>query len=421
MRPGTLLSILIGGAVGAGGILQGLKWRISATASTDLSQDTELAALQEEVELLRRENESLRSLAQGGGEFSVPALLVNFAQQAIGLDYKSSPVVHRVAPEELRGRVTASIESRFPPNTLDHRQVAWSLMGLLTPEDRFAPQMAVTRSLGARSWFDDQVGEGWVTTSFDEQSIPDQSALLRTLVRILLHQHYPPQPGYPGDEADRARTALHHGAAMAVENRYLARQALSIGFTGSTADDGGMADLLASLPVYVQGLATFPSEYGLPYARRLMDQEELLGALHKPPLSTAVFYTEENLEAQSPLQTPASSSEPVIHESAGMLGLRLWLATINPELTDAALAWRSDRYDLVAHSDVAMDLIWQIQLSNEKDAQTVLQAALAMCGAMADTETDPTPGTTVTSPDGRRLSAGMQEPYSVVFRNFAPE
>ena len=420
MQPQTLLSLLVGAAVAAGGILQGLQWKNAASAAADEDLQGQINTLENELEMLKRENESLRSLAQGGGEIKVPNELIDFVEKAFGFEFRSSPVVHQIAGEELRDRVTASIESRFPPNSLDHRQQAWSLMGLLTPDDRFAPQLAAMRSLGARSWFDDQTGEGWVTDRFDESSVPDQSALVRVLGRILIHQNYPPSPGYPGDDAANAREALHHGAAMAVENRFLARQAMGIGFTGTQVDSGAR-DLLESLPAFVQGIATFPSLLGAPRAERLMDQEELLLHLHKPPLLTSWFFPDsEELTTTNPV-LPESAHEVVIDESAGMLGFQLWLQTLDPELAPLARSWRGDRYQLIAHDDVTLDLIWDIQFENEEAADEFLDLALAMSGALAQAEADPKAGETVKDPEGRRLSVSKPSPEIVRFSNLASE
>jgi len=421
MNPKTLLPILLGGALGAAGLLQGLQWKNAAAAGNRDDMAAELDALREEIRILQRENDSLRSLAQGGGELSVPPPLIEFAESVIGLDFRSSPMVHQVAGEELTDRITASIESRFPPNSLDHRQQAWTAIGLLNPNDRFAPQLAVTRSLGARAWFDDQTGDAWVTDRFDSNSIPDQAALLRGLARILLHQHYPPPTSYPGDDADRARTALHHGAAMAVENRFLARQALGRGFTGTMDDGGASRELLASLPIFIRGLATFPSQLGLPRADRLMQQEELLGELHGPATTTAAYFPEqEGIEISHPT-LPQLKGEKVLEESIGMLGLQLWLATLDPELAKLATSWRGDQFSLHARSDTQLDLLWQIQLADEASADKVLNAALAMVGVIAGLEEDPEVGAITSTPDGREMQIERIGPTLVQFSNRASQ
>jgi len=416
MRPQTLLPWLLGAAIGTAGWMQGLQWRSAAKATEGDDSEGRIVALENEITLLKRENESLRSLAQGGGEVKVPQELIDFVEEALGFDFKSNPQVHRIAAEELRDRIVASIEARYGPHGLDSRQQAWALMGLLTTDDRFAAQLAATKSIGARSWFDEQSGEGWVTDRFDAQAVPDQAALIRVLARILLHQQYPPAPGWPGDEAAICREALHHGAAMAVENRFLARQALGIGFTG-LKDNVEARELMANLPAFVRGIATFPSVLGLPRAERLMDQEELMGALHKPPVITAAFFPQhEDLQA-SPVNLPETPGNMLLEESAGMLGLKLWLEPLGEEFSKLADGWRGDRYRLHATSDSDTHLIWDIRFDSEKSAGAFAVAAADLVSSFAGTDQPVAIGTPVTTPEGRKFTLLRPAPDTVRLLN----
>lgn len=419
MRPATLLPWLLGAALGAAGLLQGLHWRSSAPAGADDDRESRIVALENELSLLKRENESLRSLAQGGGEVHVDPALIDFVEQSLGLDFKSNPQVHRIAGEELRDRIVAAIESRYGPHGLDSRQRAWALIGLLNADDRFAPQLAATKAIGARSWFDDQSGEGWVTDRFDPRAVPDQAALVRALVRILIHQHYPPPTGWPGDEIAIAREALHHGAALAVENRYLARQALATGFTGAP-ENPEARELLASLPSFVRGLATFPATLGLPRAERLMDQEEILSALHRPPGLSADFFPEhEGLTAEPP-SLPETEGNVLLEESVGMLGLKLWLDPLGEEAARLADGWRGDRYRLHATSDHEVHLVWDIRFATAAAADAFVRIAGELLSSLAGTESPPAPGETLSTPEGRGLTLSLPAPDLVRFTNRAP-
>jgi hypothetical protein len=421
MRPQTLLPCLLGAALGAAGWMQALHWKSAApAAAADDDASLRIAALESELELLRRENESLRSLAQGGGEFRVEPELVTFVEAALGLSFRSSPQVNQIAVEELRDRVIATIESRYGAHGLDSREQAWKLMGLLGSEDRFGPQLALTKSEGARSWFDEESGEGWVTNRFDPQSIPDQAALIRTLVRILIHQHYPPAEHWPGDEVATAREALQHGTAMAIENRFLARQALATGFTGAQ-EDQAVRGLLDSMPAYIRGLATFPSALGLRLASRLMDQEEILSGLDKPPTITAAYFPAgEALEAQPPA-LPSTPGNELVEESSGMLGLNLWLEPLGDESAPLADAWRGDRYRLFATGDTEVHLVWDLRLDSEKSAGALSAAARSMVSAMAGTEADPAIGEIISTPENRFIAVFRPAPDIVRFVNAATQ
>lgn len=412
MRPQALLPWLLGAAIGTAGWMQGLQWRSAAAAVQDDDIEGKIIALENEVELLKRENESLRSLAQGGGEVKVPQELIGFVEQALGFAFKSNPQVHRIAGEELRDRIVASIEARYGPHGLDSRQQAWTLLGLLTADDRFAPQLAATKSIGARSWFDDQSGEGWVTDRFDPQAVPDQAALIRALARILLHQHYPPAPGWPGDEAALAREALHHGAAMAVENRFLARQALGIGFTG-VQENNEARELLANLPAFVRGLATFPAALGLPRAERLMDQEEIMAALHQPPATTADFFPgHEEIKPETPV-LPEATGNVLLEESAGMLGVKLWLEPLGEEFPKLADGWRGDRYRLSATGDTEVHLAWDVRLASADAADAFAAAAGDLLSALASSEESIAAGEITATPEDRFVAVCRPAPDTV--------
>ncbi|MCB1131207.1 MAG: hypothetical protein KDN05_08765, partial [Verrucomicrobiae bacterium] len=144
LRPRTLLPILLGSALGAGGILQG----IHRTSQGGGASGEDLRAANEEIAMLRRENESLRSLAQGGGEVSVPRELITRVEKELGVTFLSSPVVHRIAAEELRDRIAAAVESRFGPSGADDRQESYRLMGVLGPDEELVSQLSAARSVG---------------------------------------------------------------------------------------------------------------------------------------------------------------------------------------------------------------------------------------------------------------------------------
>ncbi len=324
--PKTLLPWLLGGAVGLGGILQGLHWRASNVAGNTAELENRLRMAAEENSLLKRENEALRSLAQGGGEVAVPPDAIARAEKEFGLQFLSTPVVHRIAGEELRDRVAAAIESRYGPAGIDDRQDAYRLIGWLGPDDELLAQLTVVRSVGARGWFDDMTGEAWVTDRFDPESIPDQATLLRLLARILLHQHFPPPPAYPGDDAARAREALHQGAASGAEARYYAASARTLGFM-PMRDNSEVEQLFNSLPSFIQGITTFPvlEGKGLADTLHVQGNEAFHAVLRNPPQTThAILLPKENA-TPAPLVMPPAPEEPYLTESAGHLGLRLWL------------------------------------------------------------------------------------------------
>lgn len=421
--PSKLLPLLLGGAVGLGGILQGLHWRSGSNKAGLADLEKQLQIAQEENQLLKRENESLRSLAQGGGELAVPRELIDRVEKEFGLRFLSNPVVHRIASEELRDRVSAAIESRFGPSGIDDRNDAYHRIGWLDADDELLAQLTVVRAVGARGWFDDSTGEAWVTDRHDPENVPDQATLVRLLTRILLHQNFPPPPAYPGDDAARAREALHQGAASGSEARYYSANARAIGFM-PMKENSEVEQLLASLPEFIQSLTTFPviEGKGLADTLHVQGNEKFHAAFRNPPQTTrAILIPAEPATAPPLLEMPATPEEPYLSESAGQLGLRLWLEPLGDleAAVEISSEWKNDRYLLLPDGDASTAVIWDIELGTPAAADQLQSAALGRISAMANLQQPTTVGTTIATPEKRQLRITRPSPTRIRFLNTA--
>lgn len=421
--PQTLLPWLLGGAIGAAGILQGLHWR-STSASADLEGlENQLRIAGEENAILQRENESLRSLAQGGGELAVPQELIDRAEKEFELRFHSTPVVHRIAPEELRDRITASIESRYGPSGISDRQESYRLIGWLRPGDDLLVQLTAVRAVGARSWFDDVTGEGWVVERIDLTSIPDQAALLRVLSRILLNQNFPPPPAYPGDDAARAREALHQGAAAGVVARYYVAHARANGFMPMQGNSEA-EQLMASLSPFLQGLTTFPVTEGKGLTDRLYvsGAPKLHAALRDVPQTTrAILYPGEPAPDGKALVLPQTPEEPFLTESSGQLGLRLWLEPLGDvgAALEISSSWKNDRYLLFPDGEASSAVLWDIELDDPEATDALQAQALNLVAAMGGQQDPAVLGKAVISPEKRHLQLTRISPTRIRFLNTA--
>jgi hypothetical protein len=403
---GQLLPLLIGAAIAAAGWMQGLQWKHEATGGGAVDS-VEVVALQQQVDQLAKENEILRSLAQGGGEFSVPPELVARVEKHIGLSFVSSPVVHRLAGEELRDRVVASLEARYGEGGLDDRQIAYQLIGWLGVEDNLVGQLSALRAVGARAWFDEVSGEGWVTDRFQEQNVPDQASLLRVLARILLEQHFPMAKGPLSDEAVRARDALHTGVASGVEAKFYQDHTRVIGFL-SLKEDNEASQLLLSLPPFIQGLSSFLGMEGKTYADQLLvkSREALMAALRNPPQKTSgVIFLFDREVPQRTVTLPETPGDMVMEDSGGALGLRLWLDALGDvqAARDLAEKWVDDKWRLFATDDRSHHVVWVIDFADQASADEAARAFCAMAGAIADLADDLPLGKVVKTPDGHSL------------------
>ena len=424
LNPKAMLPWLIGLAIGAAGLLQGLHWRSQAPSTALEVVEDQLRMVTEENEMLLRENEALRSLAQGGGEMSVPQEMIDHIEREFGLQYLSSPVIHRIASEELRDRIAAAMESRFGPSGIYDRQDAYQMIGWIETDVNLLAQLTAVRAVGVRGWFDEVTGEGWVTDRFNIENIPDQGALVRLLSRILLHQHFPPPPGYPGDDAARAREALHAGSAAGAEGRFMSAHARSIGFMQAERNLD-VEQLMANLSPFVEGISTFPSTIGRGLADTLHVQgnEELQAVLRNPPQTTrAIIYPAEPAEDIRTVELPGMPEEPYLVESGGQLGLRLWLEATGDHgiALNLSAAWRGDHYALVPDGEESALVIWEVEMDTPDRADELLTAALERAAAMAgmDAETRPEAGEVVESAvDGRFLRVTRISSTRVRFLN----
>ncbi len=420
--PQTTLAILSGIAIGAAGLVQGLHWKSAASPPEDLTQlQTQLRIAAEENEMLKRENESLRSLAQGGGDLSVPPELIARVEKDLGLHFRSTPAIQRTTAEALRDRISAEIESRFGPEGLQDRQESYSLIGLLRPGDDLLAQLTASTATGSSAWFDPEMGEGWMLDRADLKNIPDQAALLGLLARILLHQNFPPPEDYPGDDACRALEALHQGTASGVQARFMAEMARTLGFM-PMVQNSAKEQLLASLSPFLQGLTNFPNLEGKSHADalHLKGDAALHAAFRQPPLTTcAIVLTAESASPPAALSLPTPPEEPFLTESAGLLGLRLWLEPLGDVGTasEIALNWKNDRYLLFPDGESSAAILWEIELSSAAATDQLEAIALDLAAALAGQQDAGTRGKIMHSAHDRFLAITRPAPTRLRFLN----
>jgi hypothetical protein len=247
--------------------------------------------------------------------------------------------------------------------------------------------------------------------------------MLRLISRILLHQHFPPPAAYPGDDAARAREALHQGAAAGAEARFLAVNALKGGFM-SMKSNVGVEQLFASLPPFIQGLTTFPVVEGKGYADTLHVQggEKLLGALREPPLTTRKILQPGLAEISAKrIEITGLPEEPYLSESAGQLGLRLWLERAGDVgmAQELSSCWAGDRYVLVPDGEASTAVLWEIELESAEVAEKLQSVALELISAAANASETAKLGGIVVSAEGRHFAVTRPRPTAIRFINSA--
>ncbi len=384
--------------------------------------ENQLRIAGEAAAMLEKENDSLRSLAQGGGEVSVPAELIAKVEADYGLKFLSNPVFHKVAAEELGYRVEAAMESRMGPQGMDDREEAYKRIGWLKGEERLLHLLVAVKSVGALGWFDEGTGEAWVTDKFDVKNVPDQAAMVRLLVRVLLHQNFPSPAAYPGDDAARAREALHAGAASGAEARFYAINAKAIGFV-PMKENGAATRLLLALPELIQGLTVFPGLEGRGLADTLFVKgtEEFAEGMRKPPANTLEVVFSGEIGRGGKVDHGEISDEIYLEESAGYLGLRLWIA----ETGDVGIAeqvareWMRDGYVLFADGESSTGLFWDVEFEGKEGADLFEGVALDRVAATVRKEDGVKAGEVVETEEGRFLTVKRTGETTVRFVNAA--
>lgn len=376
----VLLPVLVGTAIGAAGWMQA-----SRGGGSELLLE-ELRIAEQEIAMMERENASLRSLAQGGGEVAVPQEMIAKVEKDYGLTFLASPVFHRIAGEELGYRIEAAIESRFGPQGVDDRQEAYRLIGWLREGEGLLEQIVAVKSVGALGWFDEMTGDAWVTDRFDLKNVPDQAAMVRLLVRILLNQHFPPPAVYLGDDAARAREALHAGAASGAEARLYAASARGIGFMPMN-DNSAAARLLLTLSEFVQGVSLFPAVEGKSLAETLYlkGAAEFADGMRKSPQNTLEIVLPGESGRGGEVTLPEIPEEVYLRESAGYLGLRLWISLTDDlgMAEEVSRSWLKDSYVLFADGEMSSGLVWEVTFENKAAADTFAKVSHDFTQAMA--------------------------------------
>ncbi|TAG09521.1 MAG: hypothetical protein EAZ42_06665 [Verrucomicrobia bacterium] len=406
--PQTILPWLLGLAIGAGGIIQGLHWRASRAPADLETIESQLRVASEENEILRRENESLRSIAQGGGSLSVPADLIARVEKELGLTFRTPPVVQRQRKEELRDRAAASWEIHYGPSAIADREEAWRWMGIIADDDPLLFDLSAGDAVGINGWFDRTSGESWMLDRSRVDHIPDQGALIRLLTLALLYQHYPPPTEYPGDDAARARDALFYGIAAASEARFLSEKARTDGFLAMNPNHE-REQVLETLPSFIQGLTQFPWIEGKSYAtfHWVKSLEELRSRLATPPLTTyQIFFPAEEMPIAPDFGPQATSKKDVIFsDSLGMLGLRLWLDRLGDSATAIELSekWQGDRYQFFADGEASSAVLWDVELLDSESAAQLESHMLQLVAALAGQEEIATLNQPIVTKDDRHM------------------
>jgi hypothetical protein len=184
-------------------------------------------------------------------------------------------------------------------------------------------------------------------------------------------------------------------------------------------ENADVEQIFNSLPTFIQGLTIFPSIEGKGLADTLhvKDDEALHAALRNPPQTTRAIMLPAAAHIPKPLEMPTPAEDPYLSESAGQLGLRLWLERLGDagEAIEIASSWQNDRYQLLPDGEADSAVVWDIELESAEMTDRLQAAALAGISAMAGADEAPAEGTILTSPGRRHLALRRISPTRLRF------
>lgn len=361
MKPRELLTFLVLLACAASGWMYGLHWK---TVATDGSGDAsgviaEMDEMVTHLEALERENASLRSLAEGGGDVPVAQEMVTFVQEATGYEFTSTVRVQRATGEDLADSVRDELAHVFGgAKMMDELETQWRWIGLISPEQNVWPQLVSLRSRDARGVLGaDRI---LVAADFDPGSIADASALVQLMTEKLMRQNAAVLADDASFDARLAREAVILGMCDKVVSKFRSQQARrfgAIGGTGEVEEEEGEQ----GYALWALDFARFGFVEGRDYVEREFSQNRSLrDLLENPPQSTREVMLGE--------------------EGTGDLGYAVSRSLLRVAIGDGV---EVELPDVVGDRLVTFDgesLIWQLDLADANVAETVAEALRELMG-----------------------------------------
>jgi len=163
--PSTLLASLIALASVAGAVMYSQKQ--AKLYANNPKQDQKIAALQQQINILQSENETLTNLQVNGSEITLPLTLYKFAEENLGLTFPQHVKARRVDNETLTEAVRYRYTQQFQIEGMEMRQYAFESLGILPVNQQLTQQLAIAETAGAVAIYDASANEILLSAEFD--------------------------------------------------------------------------------------------------------------------------------------------------------------------------------------------------------------------------------------------------------------
>jgi hypothetical protein len=160
---------------------------------------------------------------------------------------------------------------------------------------------------------------------------------------------------------------------------------------------------------------------GLADTLHVQGNEVFQNAFRNPPQTTQAILLPARTKTPPPLKMPDMPEESYLSETAGQLGLRLWLEPMGDAgaALEISSCWENDRFLLIPDGEASAAVIWDIELESKEAADQLQAAALDRIAVMADLKESAEFGKVIITADKRHLRITRPSVNRVRFLNTA--
>ena len=370
MNPGTLLASLIALATLAGAVLH------SRHASDAGSVDQRLLAMERELEVLKAENNTLKSMQQMTGEITLPLEFYTFVEKNLGMEFFPHLKAIKVDHDKLLEAAEYRWIHQFKQAEIENRQYVFELLHIIPANSKSYVQslseLETDAASGRIGVYDLHAKELLLSTNFKIDDIAHQIELIRLLTIALLETHYPADENLT-DDAFITRDAIIRGRAEMLAHRYR-----------SIYDKEAKTKAAITIPkgtgALAKTLTLFTTIQGRNYIEKLLTtKKEVFPELYQfiPRQSAYIYLNVPFIKKKpKPITTPKKSGQRVLITSElGQIFTRVLISNLSDKHPNLHLELAYDSLSFVQDLDQleSPTLEWKITWTSENSAKDFTQ------------------------------------------------
>ena len=348
VSPSTLLASLIAMASVGGAVLHSKK--ISKQSTGSLTQQKQITALQEQIDKLQSENQTLKNLQESGTEITLPIAHFKFVEDNIGFTFPKHVIARRVDQDTMMEAVRYRYIKQFTMEGMNLREYAFHKLGFLPIGETLLPQIALAETVGAICLYDASSNELLLSAEYDEENPVHASSVIKHLAIALLEQNFPltkQQAVFLTDDAFHTRNGFIRGRSSSVAQRYSNINAFKKDADGHqklAKPNLEAQEFFSSLPTLIRGLITFPAVHGKTYIEDIILNNDSVFPeiyLNMPKSSSTIFAKKMPLEETFRSQPQVAENE-YLNTQLGQVHTMLYLKQLENSPVDLHTKLTSD-------------------------------------------------------------------------------